>query len=98
MPHDADAPVVAYARGGQQPPLARPVLPDPGAGFVLCRAGTARYRTNERAGMAKIGRLIYVEYAAGARRLTFERHDRDEPWQVWHGHVLDRTDIEIIRR
>jgi hypothetical protein len=93
VPDDHAAPVVAFARGAQQPPLPRPVLPETDAGFVLRRAGTARYRTLERAGIAKIGTLTYVEYASGARRLAFERRDRDQPWQVWHGHELDRSEI-----
>ena len=97
VPDDHAAPVVAYARGAQQPPLPQPVLPEPDAGFVLRRAGTARYRTLERAGIPKIGTLNYVEYASGARRLAFERHGRDEPWQVWHGHELDRSEIEPVR-
>ena len=96
VPDDPAAPVVVYARGGQQLPLPRPVLPDTHEGFVLRRAGTARYRTLERAGVAKIGTLIYVEYASGARRLAFERRRRDEPWQVWHGHELDRAEIQLV--
>jgi hypothetical protein len=97
VPDNPAAPVAAYARGAQQPPLSRPILPDSHAGFVLRRAGTARYRTLERAGIAKIGTLMFVEYASGARRLAFERRGRDEPWQVWHGHELDRSEIEPIR-
>jgi Domain of unknown function (DUF4178) len=98
VPDDDAAPVVVFARGSQQPPLPRPDLPDTHAEFVLRRAGTPRYRTVERAGIAKIGTLMYVEYASGARRLAFERHGRDDPWQVWHGHELDRSEIEPVRR
>lgn len=98
VPGDLATPVVAFARGAQQPPFPQPVLLDTDAGFLLRRSGSARYRTLERAGTAKIGTLIFVEYAAGARRLVFERHRHDEPWQVWHGHELDRSEIELLRR
>jgi len=98
VPDEPLAPLSVHGRGGQQPPLSRPVLPDPDAGFVLRRAGTARYRTIERAGISKIGTLIFVEYIAGARLLSFERHHRDEPWQIWHGRVLDRSAVELLRR
>jgi hypothetical protein len=75
----------------------QPSLPEPDTGLVLRRAGAARYRTIERAGMSKIGILIYVEYAVRTHLLTFERHHRDEPWQVWHGRVLDRSAVELTR-
>lgn len=97
VPDDRSAPVVAFARGAEQPPLPQPVLLDAHAGFVLTRAGSARYRTVERSAVAKIGTLIFVEYAKGRRRLAFERRRHDEPWQVWHGHELDRSEVAFVR-
>ena len=60
-------------------------------------SSAARYRTVERSAVAKIGTLIFVEYAKGRRRLAFERRRHDEPWQVWHGHELDRSEVAFVR-
>jgi hypothetical protein len=97
VPDEAGGELLVHERGYQLPPLSGPIVLDaPADGFTLRRAGTARYRTVERAGLAKTGSLSYVEYASGDRRMTFERHRQDEPWQLWHGHVIDRAAVRLV--
>jgi len=91
------APLVVHERAAQLAPVADLRLLEgaaPSTG-VLLAAGKATYRTIERAGAGKRGDLFYVGYGRGHRRVTFERHREDEPWQVWHGRLIDSSSVRL---
>jgi hypothetical protein len=92
------APLIAYQRGARLLPSPDPELAgERPSAFVFREAGKATYRTAERAGPGKSGDLFFVDYAQDDRRLTFERHKEDEPWQEWRGWLVDPSTVSVLR-
>ena len=61
----------------------------------LLASGRAAYRSVERASAPKQGTLVYHEYAAGDRRVTYENRG-DAVWEVSEGRVVDAATIEVL--
>ena len=60
----------------------------------LAERGAATYRSAERAGPAKRGKMEYVEYHAGPARLAYERFDAG-PWEVSLGRLVEPAEVEM---
>jgi hypothetical protein len=65
-----------------------------GVTYTLRERGSASYRSEERAGPGKQGSVEFVEYAAGRRRLAYERFDAG-CWEVSTGHQTEPADLEV---
>ena len=78
---------------GEEPTGGRQVDRD-GVTYRLAERGAATYRSEERAGPGKRGRLEFVEYASGAARLAYERFD-DGPWEVSLGRRVEPAEVEV---
>ena len=97
VPADPAAPVIAYQRSdfvGEEPD-GREEIEHAGARFPLLTSGRASYRTMERSAASKRGHLEYYEYAAGDRRVSFERRDRGA-WEVSEGEEIEAAAIEVL--
>ena len=64
-----------------------------GVTFTFSERGSARYRSDERAGPGKQGSVEFVEYAAGRLRLAYERFDGG-PWELSLGRLVEAADVE----
>ena len=76
------------------PPPEEPTFDRDGITYELSERGAARYRTRERAGAGKVGRVDYVEYVAGRVRLAYERFDEGR-WEVSLGHLIEPRDLHL---
>jgi hypothetical protein len=76
------------------PPEGGPEAVHDGVAFRLTEHGLATYRSQERAGAGKQGEVEYFEYAAGERRLAYERFDGGR-WEVSLGEIVDPADVAI---
>ena len=97
VPADPAAPVVAYERGdfaGEEPDGGEEIEHG-GARYPLLASGRASYRTLERSAAPKLGEVEYYEYAAGDRRVSFERRD-DGAWEVSVGREIEAAAIELL--
>ena len=97
VPADPGAPVIAYERSDLigEAPDGSEAIEHGGARYPLLTSGRASYRTLERSAAPKRGRLEYYEYAAGDRRVSFERRD-DGAWEVSVGREIAATTIELL--
>lgn len=66
-----------------------------GVAYRLTEHGTADFTSEGTTGVAPSGRAEYFDYAAGDRRLTFERFGADS-WEVSTGTVLGRRDVQVL--
>jgi hypothetical protein len=97
IPADPGAPIVAYERSdlvGGEPDGGEEIDHD-GARYPLHTSGLTTYRTLERSAASKRGELQYYEYAAGDRRVSYERRDLG-PWEVSSGRELDAAEIDLL--
>lgn len=68
-----------------------------GVVYSLDERGRASYRATGTTGTAPAGQMEYVDYAAGDRRLTFERYG-DVSWEVALGEVVPEYALDIYPR
>lgn len=87
--------IAVYERlpGGEEPPGSEELARD-GVTYRLSERGSARYRSDERAGPGKQGSVEFVEYAAGRLRLAYERFDGGA-WEVSLGHLVEPADVDV---
>jgi len=78
----------------REEPTRAPELARDGRVYELTDSGFASYRSVERAGPGKRGRLEYVEYESGPERIAYERFDVG-PWEVSVGRVIEPTDVQL---
>jgi hypothetical protein len=62
----------------------------------LLLSGRAMYRSIERSAAPKSGELVYHEYAAGDRHVTYECRSESTVWEVSEGREIDAADVEIV--
>jgi hypothetical protein len=67
-----------------------------GERLQLLLSGRATYRSIERSAAPKTGEVIYHEYAAGDRRVTYECRSENTVWEVSEGRVIDAAGVEIV--
>jgi hypothetical protein len=76
---------------------------DPGPGtiahegveYALLERGHASFTAEGSTATAPSGRMEYVEYAAGDRRLAFERYGADAEWELGVGAVISEHALDI---
>jgi hypothetical protein len=68
-----------------------------GADYEFSERGLAEYRTQERAGAGKRGRMAYVEFVAGRERIAYSCYD-DGDWEVSRGEAIALADLELPAR
>jgi hypothetical protein len=78
---------------GGDPPSGDELARD-GVAYTFSERGSASYRSEERAGPAKQGSVEFVEYAAGRRRLAYERFDAGR-WEISTGQRAEPADLEV---
>jgi hypothetical protein len=66
-----------------------------GVDYELHERGHASFTAEGSTGTATSGRLEYVEYAAGERRLAFERFGADAGWELGSGAVVSEHALDI---
>ena len=66
-----------------------------GVAYRLTEHGTAAFTSEGATGVAPSGRAEYFDYAAGDRRLSFERFGTDS-WEVSTGQVLTVRDVQVF--
>ena len=66
-----------------------------GVAYRLTEHGTAAFTSEGATGVAPSGRAEYFDYAAGDRRLSFERFGTDS-WEVSTGAVLGLRDVQVL--
>jgi hypothetical protein len=96
VPHEPGQVVVyehSAALDGE--PRAGPEIEYEGERLAWLASGRAAYRSVERGSSApKQGTLVYHDYAAGDRRVTYETRG-DAVWEVSEGRLLDPGAIEV---
>lgn len=68
-----------------------------GVVYSLDERGRANYQATGTTGTGTAGQMEYVDYAAGDRRLTFERYG-DVSWEVAVGEVVPEYALDIYPR
>jgi hypothetical protein len=71
-----------------------PSLTDEGVEYFLAERGEATFRSEGTTGTASSGHLEYIDYAAGDRRLSFERFGATT-WEVSRGRVVGERELTI---
>ena len=66
-----------------------------GTTFVRKEQGRATFRATGATGTAETGTVDYVDYAAGDRRLSFERYGSAGDWEVGVGEVVNERTLDI---
>ena len=82
----------------QEPSVAAPGAQEIEVGGVTYRLeehGTARFTSEGTTGTAPSGQVEYYDYAAGDRRLSFERFGTTS-WEVSTGHVLGEREVDVF--
>jgi len=69
-------------------------LTDEGVEYLLAERGVATFRAEGTTGTASSGDLEYLDYAAGSRRLSFERFGATT-WEVSRGRVVGERELTI---
>ncbi len=97
IPADPGDPVIAYDHSAMldSVPAGGPEIEHGGERIPLVMSGRASYRSVERASAPKRGELVYHEYAAGDRRVTYETRG-DGTWEVSEGRTMDAAEVEIL--
>lgn len=72
-----------------------PAMTVEGVEYRITEHGTAAFVSEGTTGVAPSGRAEYFDYAAGDRRLSFERFGTDS-WEVSTGRVLGRRDVQVF--
>ena len=90
-------PVILYEHSGllDAAPDGGPEIEHGGERLPLLTSGRAAYRSVERASAPKQGIVVYHEYAAGGRHVTYENRG-DAVWEVSEGRAIDAADVEIL--
>jgi hypothetical protein len=83
-------------RGIELEPGPRSLTHD-GVAYELEERGKANYTAEGSTGTAQSGRLEFADYAAGEKRLSFERFgdDADSGWEVGVGQVISEHMLDI---
>ncbi len=71
-----------------------PSLTDEGVDYLLVERGEAGFRAEGTTGTASSGDMEYIDYAAGDRRLSFERFGATT-WEVSRGRVVGERELTI---
>jgi hypothetical protein len=97
IPADPDKPLVAYERTTplDEVPNGGPEIEWRGERMTLVASGRAAYRSLERSAAAKSGEIVYHDYAAGDRRVSFECRTDQATWEVSEGRTVDAAEIEL---
>ncbi len=66
-----------------------------GVDYELLERGSASFTAEGSTATAPSGRAEYVEYAAGERRLAFERFGGDAGWELGTGAVISEHSLDI---
>ncbi len=66
-----------------------------GVQYRLLERGHASFTAEGSTATARSGRMEYAEYAAGDRRLAFERYGADAGWELGVGVVLSEHALDI---
>ncbi len=66
-----------------------------GVSFRLMEHGTAAFTSEGTTGVAPSGQAEYYDYAAGDRRLSFERFGAAS-WEVSTGRVLGLREVQVL--
>jgi hypothetical protein len=66
-----------------------------GVAFRRDEHGTATFAAAGSTGTAPAGTVEYYDYAAGDRRLSFERYGSIEEWEVGVGEVVNERSLDI---
>ena len=82
------------APAGELAPGAERITHD-GVAYELEERGHASFTAEGSTGTAPSGRMEYVEYAAGERRLAFERFGDDAGWELGVGAVISEHALDI---
>lgn len=69
-------------------------LTDGGVDYLLTERGEAVFRAEGTTGTASSGDMEYIDYAAGDRRLSFERFGATT-WEVSRGRVVGERELTI---
>jgi hypothetical protein len=88
--------VVVWERGraaGLEPGADR--LTHDGVTYELEERGEANFTAEGSTATAASGRVEFADYAAGERRLSFERYGQDAGWEVGVGQVVSEHALDI---
>jgi hypothetical protein len=66
-----------------------------GVSYELDERGHARFTASGSTGTGPSGRMEFVDYEAGERRLSFERFATDAGWEVGVGRVISEHVLDI---
>ena len=66
-----------------------------GVTYELEERGRASFTSEGSTATAPSGRVEFVDYAAGEKRLSFERYGEDAGWEVGVGHVVSEHALDI---
>jgi Domain of unknown function (DUF4178) len=66
-----------------------------GVDYALEERGEARFTAEGSTGTGASGRVEYVDYEAGPRRLGFERYGEDGSWEVGVGTVVSEHALDV---
>jgi len=88
--------VVVWERGradGLEPGADQ--LTHDGVTYELEERGEANFTAEGSTATASFGRVEFADYAAGERRLSFERYGQDAGWEVGVGQVVPEHALDI---
>ena len=66
-----------------------------GVSYRLDERGRAQFTAEGSTGTAAAGRVEFVDYEAGDRRLSFERYGEDGGWEVGLGTVVSEHALDV---
>jgi uncharacterized protein DUF4178 len=66
-----------------------------GVGYELDERGHAQFTASGSTGTGPSGRMEFVDYEAGERRLSFERFATDAGWEIGVGRVISEHVLDI---
>lgn len=66
-----------------------------GVSYELDERGHARFTASGSTGTGPSGRMEFVDYEAGERRLSFERFASDAGWEIGVGRVISEHVLDI---
>lgn len=66
-----------------------------GTAFTRDEHGRAEFRATGATGTGPTGTVEYYDYAAGERRLSFERYGTSTDWEVGVGEVVNERSLDI---
>jgi hypothetical protein len=73
----------------------RDTIAHEGVDYALLERGHASFTAEGSTATAPSGRMEYVEYAAGDRRLAFERYGDEAGWELGVGVVISEHALDI---